>query len=255
MVNIIEYSKGKDSLEKREKYIIDLINKLDKESYDLYSDIIDCSDNSYYQLPNSSFRCNELAHMFDEVLDAYEYLNNINENSVMSATRRFQLKRMLTLITTVYAFYANALLGIVSFVLLNNKASKDYYNELVDIESLYNNFDEDRITKIESTLQYCARLYNTNLKRMKKKSKEIKEDDEIGINVLIANSYIHGYINNEIDIDIFYELPELIQKNIMNILKKDLNCDKNNLSELLYLAKNKDDKSLKLVKEYKQTKK
>ena len=252
MENIIEYSKGKDSLEKKEKYVNDLICKLDRESYELYSDIIDCSNTSYYQLPNLSLRCNELSNIYKEVLNAYEYLNNINEDNVMSATKRFQLKRMLTLITTVYAFYANALLGIVSFVLLNNKASKDYYNELVDIESLYTNFDEEKITKIETTLKNSIRLFNKKLDRMKNNTKELK-DDENSINILVANTYIHNYINDEIGKEVFEYLPVSIKNEIIFLLKNDLNSDSNDLYELLDLVKNKDNNSLKLIKEYKKT--
>lgn len=252
MENIIEYSKGKDSLEKREKYINDLISKLDKESYELYSDIIDCSNTSYYQLPNLALRCNELTNLFKEVLSAYEYLNNVSENNVMSATRRFQLKRMLTLIATVYAFYANALLGIASFVLLNSKASKDFYNELVDIESLYTNFDEEKIIKIEATLKNCSRIFNKKLERMKTNTKELKNDED-SINILAANTYIHYYINDEIGKEVFEYLPVSIKNEIVFLLKNDLNSDSNDLYELLDLVKNKDNNSLKLIKEYKKT--
>ena len=43
-MNILEYVNGKDSLDKKEKVVIDTIDILDRESFNLFGEIIDLSD-------------------------------------------------------------------------------------------------------------------------------------------------------------------------------------------------------------------
>ena len=48
-MDLMEYAKGKDPLYKKEEYLFDVVEKLDKKSLALYREIMDLSDKSLYK--------------------------------------------------------------------------------------------------------------------------------------------------------------------------------------------------------------
>ena len=244
MVDILDYSKGRDYLENREEFLFKLISELDKASYDLFGEIVSLSSDSYYKIDNLLTRVNELSRLYNETKESYVYINKIEQSSYDYAAKRFQMKRMLTAMTTIYAFVANALLGILAFVLLNDRATKDFCNELDYINERIRKFDENELTRIKDTIENCSRILSGKIKRMENESEEYNL-------ITAANSFIYSYIEGLIEFDIINSLNDDIKKIIINILKNDLESESENLFELLERSKEIKNNGLKLFKEYK----
>ena len=164
---------------------------------------------------------------------------------------RFQLKRLLTAVTTVYAFMCNALLGISAFVLLNQRASEDFVNELVYINSRMDKFNEEQLRKSGSTIDNCTRLLEKKLEDMNPSGDLFRIINDGSLEVTQVNGFIVAYIEELIDYDTIDTLSDKLKGMMISILQKDLNIDSDNLQELLEHAKRLNNDGLKLIKEYK----
>lgn len=246
MIDIIDYSKGKDYLENREDFLFKLIDLLDKESLELFNEIVDLNNNSLYKIDNLIYRVEGLRRLLNETAESFAYINEIELSSYDFAARRFQLKRLLTAMVSVYAFLANALLGITAFVMLNHKASTDFCDEIEEIGEKVKRFNENDIYKIRETINNCGRILNGKIKKMEE---DIKTGDLID-NYGEANQYINLYLYNKIDDDYIGKLSETTTIRMIELLKSDLNSDSNNIYELLELAQSKKENGKKLFKEY-----
>ncbi len=165
MEDILEYAKSKDPLESREQRLFDMVNKLDIDSFDLFSEVIDLDNSTFYKFQGLVNRCNQLIDLYNKTNEAFEYLNLIEQESYTYAARRFQTKRMLAAMATIYSFIVNALLGLATFILLNNSANKSFVEELEKANEQMQKFDEVKLKRIETTLGNCDRLLHGKEKR------------------------------------------------------------------------------------------
>ena len=252
-MDIEEYIKGNDSLEKKEKYLRDVIDTLDKESFELFNEIIDLSDESVYKIIPLYERTHHLTEMYNSVLEAINYINKIEASSFEFAFKRYQLKKLLISLTTMSTFLLNAILGIFSFVVLTKKANKDFADELVEIYNSMETIDDDKVKIILRTLDNCARLLNGKKNKIFEHLKEIQPNIKESLCVMICNDAIRGFINDEVSLEQINSLDPFYKDTIVNILKKDLNIDTCDLNELLLLAKENSKKDKMLLLENKMT--
>ena len=251
MTDILEYSKGTDKLENREDFLFQLLNDLDNESYQLFSEIMDLGDTSYYKIDNLYSRVKYIRDIYNKTVESFKYVGKIEQSSYDYAAMRFQLKRLLTAVTTVYAFMCNVLLGISAFVLLNQRASEDFVNELVYINSRMDKFNEEQLRKIGSTIDNCTRLLEKKLEDMNPSGDLFRIINDGSLEVTQVNGFIVAYIEELIDYDTIDTLSDKLKGMMISILQKDLNIDSDNLQELLEHAKRLNNDGLKLIKEYK----
>lgn len=249
-MNIESYTKGNSSLEEKENTINELVNCLDEQSFDLFSEVIDLGTESYYKLSNISIRLKELSRISTEVLKSYDYLSYIEQDKCQSIYRKFQLKRMLTMIVTIYSFFANMFLAVISFIVLNNKANKDFISDYKEIEKL-DLFDEEKLKRINITLDNSLRIFKNKLEKMSEHEKELFNNKNINNNCTIySNEILYQYLINRVSYDEMMILPQIIKDKIVDILKSDLRVDIDDYSKLLTIVKENNDNSLKLIKEY-----
>lgn len=241
-MNITSYFKSTAPLEKREALLFKMIDELDKESFILFNEIVDLSDESYYKLESLATRIISLIKIYKEIDESFEYINKIEESSYDYAAKRFQLKRTLIAITTVYASIVNFILGITSFVVLNDIASKEFIDELNNINDKLSEFDKDKLIRIRRTLENTTRLFCGKLKRIANNN-ELTDSNNMLL-LIIANDYIKDYIEGNIPTEKINFLSDKIKDRITSILKKDLNIDNNNIYELLNIAKKNNQKRL-----------
>ncbi len=249
-MNALEYVKGKDSLEDKEKFVYDTFNKLDKESFDLFNEIIDLSDYSYYKLMSLYLRTNKLASITKDTIEASNSLNKIEENSFSYATRRYQFKKLMVIFATMFSFLSSSILALLAYVVLSKKANKDY---AIELESVYNAMeivDEDKVKIITNTLQNCQRLLDGKERKILKHLLDSKDNEEVLNNLVLINETIQNYIDGNINYESINKMNDEFKNNLKGILMQDLNAEEEDLFNLLELAKYKNISSLKLIKDY-----
>lgn len=235
-MDLMEYAKGKDPLYKKEEYLFDVVEKLDKKSLALYREIMDLSDKSLYKTDILKSKVMELMELSASLSNAFVYLNEIEMSSYNFANSRFMFKKMLTSIMTVYAFLANPILGIISFVALSKKAGDDYINELLDINDVIDKFDFDKVRRINRTALNCDRMITD--KCIKEEQLEESSTDTLEYyNILKANYYIINYLRGSLDESLLDTLDNDTRNLLMEILQSDLNSESDNIYDLLERTK------------------
>ena len=262
MKNLEIYIKGTAPLEKRETIIFDLINSLDNESYKLFNEIVDLSDNSYYKLSNLNTRSKELKRIYLLTNDLFEYIKNIETSSYDYARKRWLLKCFLTAYATLQVFLTSELLstgiittqtvqnyiitaviGVGAFTILFKKANDDYSYELSTISESVRRFSSQRLEVIGSTLDNCERLIYAKYKRH-------ENDENIDELITEANNVIASYIDDKTTETEINTLSDQLKKLIVEILKQDLTSESDDLFGLLKEAKSNYYQRLKLIREY-----
>ena len=244
MTDLARYFKGRTPLDEREKVFFDMVDKLDKESFNLFCEITSLNDESTYKIDSLIMRSEELYNLFLVIEDCFEYLEKIEQESGIYAGNRLQAKRLLAGIMTANLFMFNFLIAIIVFVMINMKANKDYAEEFSKICDRVFKFDEDQMRIIKTTLENCQRLLKGKMNRL---NVTLKEDYD-GI-IVKSNSVIGEYINGEIGEEYINKLPIEVKNNIVNILHQDLNVESTNIYELLGLTKKKYNDNIRLIKE------
>ena len=249
-MDLMEYLKGKDKLENKEKLVFDFVDRLDKESTILFDEVVSANLNHSYKYNGIVFRVQYLSHMFNKVSEALDYIGNIELNNICYANRRFQLKRVLTSITTVYAFLANPLLGITSYILLSKMANASYVDEIKYIEENSNKFDSERFDKIKLTFDNCNRIMNHKAEEyleLLKKFNENPNNPDINYDSFISNIFIKYFFDGTLDKSFYEVIDEKTKNNIVKLLQEDLNVENDNLIELLEMTKENEENNLKMV--------
>ena len=167
----LQYFKGTDRLEIREEKLFQMLDNLEKETTALFEEVLTTTTKDLEQLENLYTKYQDLSKKGQILKEAFDYLLKLESSSYDYAARRFQLKRVLTAMLTLFAFLSNALIGVVGFILLNDRAFKDYIKELVTINEALEQFETETITKIEITLSNCFRI-------LKRKQKELGQENE-----------------------------------------------------------------------------
>lgn len=143
-------------LEEREKDLFNKITELDQESLVLYQVLFEKRKEKEIEEEILS-RLTQLNHLYEEIKDGYYYLYAVEEQTKRFATLRALWKGILTLSTTAFAYEANPLLGIISFVALAKMTSSQYVQELKGIEEAMNQYNcLDQMNTIENTLGNCS---------------------------------------------------------------------------------------------------
>ena len=150
-------------LEVREEALFKLMDVLDADSFSLFKEVVDLNANSIDKVTGLIEWLDDLVKGYYKASNDFEELNELELENYTYAARRFQMKRMLAGITTIYALLSNILLGIASFLLLNNRANKDFTKEIEVIGEKVRRFDEDKLRRIECTLSNCERLLHSKI--------------------------------------------------------------------------------------------
>ena len=248
MKNIVEYSRSNASLDEKERFLFGVIDILDKESYKLFSEIVDLSDESFYKIGEISFRIIELYQVYINAKKAYDYLDMIEQSRVIYATKRFQLKTLLMAFTTMFAFLNNALLGIISFVALTKVATSDYVREIGEIGITYSNFDDNKLETIKTTIENCDRLFSGKVRKMSELLQSTHNEDDEGYTAIIVNDFIELYLDGEITDDVLLSISDKYKEKLKQILKKDLNSDSDDLTTLIQEFKKHNEECKKMTK-------
>ena len=244
MIDVRGYFKGDDSIENKEELLFSIIERLDQESYRLFSEIIDLDKESTYKIDSLALRCQELNFLYLAIEDCFNYLNDIEVKGYAYASKRLQSKRLLASVVTINLFMFNFVLAIIAYIMINRKANKEFADEFARISERVFNFDEERLDLIKRTLDNCNRLLEG---KMNKLSITIEHDYD-GL-IAKSNDIIEGYIRGKLGNDYIEKLPPDIQNHIVNILHNDLNVDSKDIYELLGLTKEKFDTGMKLIKD------
>lgn len=248
MTDIVEYSKSKASLEEKEKFVFEVIDILDKESCKLFGEIINLSDESFYKVKEISKRIIQLYQVYIKAKEAYDYLDLVEQERGIYATRRFQFKSLLTSLTTIFAFINNAFLGVISFVVLNKEATRVYVKELEEIEKNYKKFDDDRLKLIKTTIENCDRLFCGKVDKMNQVLQSTQSKDDDGYKAIIVNGIIELFLRGEVDESRLLSMSDEYREKLKQILKSDLNSNTDDLPTLIKEFKNNNDENKKLIK-------
>ena len=207
-------------------------------------EVVDLNKESLYKMPDLINRTDELLSVYKDVFDFYDYLETTEESYLDSAAKRFQLKRMLTSVATVYALMANILLGIAAYFVLNQKANKDFAIELGSFSEKLSKFDSERLTKIAITLENSKRILKNKVHAMAGKT------DDNSRNTIFANFYISLFLKQEMSEADISLIPEHTKEKIISILQNDLDTEENDLFILLKHLKQQNDNNIKLIHSY-----
>ncbi len=248
-MNIAEYSKSQDSLENREKALFEMLDTLDKDSFELFGEIIDLDVNSSQDLEKLIVKTRSLIQTYLETNEAFNYLYVIEAKSYIYILGRLLLKSSFGLTASVTFIIINIIQHIYSmlFVLLSIslfyvnqiRANRKFSEEYTDTYDKTLKFDEKKLKRIKDTLDNCSRLL----------SGKIKQSGDNGLDSVItfADYYLSLYSNNMITIDEIETLPLGIKNIMIIILNQKLNKNEHDLSTLLTAFSNKN-KELKLKK-------
>ena len=155
-------------LEEREKDLFSKIAQVDRESLQLYKILFEKRKDKVVEEDILS-RLTKLNHLFEEIKDGYYYLYALEVQNKKYANLRAMGKAILTIITTAFAFEANPILGIASFVALSKLAGDEYVKELEYFDEVLNQYNcADQMTTIQNTLGNCT-FYAEKPKEYRKK--------------------------------------------------------------------------------------
>ena len=246
-------TKSNVSIDKKEEKVFELIDRLERGINQVFDEVLELNTDSIYKVPNLSYRLTELTSLLDDTYEAYDYLHTIGLEDYQDATRRLQLKRMLATTVSIWAFLSNPLLGIGSFILLNNKANKDYALEIESIDEFTDKYDDERIERIVNTLSNTCRIFNGKVIKLSNKVKEIEESqDKNDVLTLVASECIELYVSGKMDNSFVEDATDELKNKIISTLKRSLKSYSTDINELLELEKIHNEDSVKLIKEYKK---
>ena len=237
------------TIEEGENFIFNAINKLDVESYKLYSEVNDLSTLSLYKAKELAGRISEMKWVYEQIKQGYDMLDIAVQNKAISINNRKRLKMLIAASVSTFAFVSNAILGIISLVVLNSKAISDFMAEIEDFKKSYNRYviADSKLELIENTIKNSDRIYNGRRYVIGRALENISsEDDEMYIACRV-NGFLELYLNGDIEDENILELSDEYKKVLLKILKSDLNSDDENLLTLLHQYKDYND-NLGLVK-------
>ena len=249
-MKVIEYIKTIKPLEEREKYISDLIISLDKESFELFNEIMDLSDESVYKLIPLYKRTIGLTDIYNGITEAINDVIKEESFNYNSVNGKYQFKYLLITIVSFYAFMTNALFGILAFILLTRRNNKDFANDVVDIYDSLDVIDDSREPIIHTTLDNCARILNSKKEKIIQHCFDSELDLSEKLRMMVSNDAVKDFLNGDISTKDISFYREEYKKSIINMLKKDLNIDSEDLELLLNLTKDKSENGMKLIKQY-----
>ena len=242
-MEIVEYMKGKAPLEIREEKLFELVNEIEKETNDLFSEVTSTNKESLFKIMSLLVKCRLLSDKYKQIYDSFSYISEIEVSSYYYASKRYELKMLLTTMISVYAFMADAILGIASYVALSTSAKNYFLYELNYINENMKRFDDSRIKRIGTTLDSSKRIINGKKDRL---VDIIKTDPVMRDRIILENRFILELLEGSKGLEDFYTLPNEVHNGIINILKDDLNYDSNDINVLYdILIQDKNDKETK----------
>ena len=186
-MEIVEYMKGKAPLEIREEKLFELVNEIEKETNDLFSEVTSTNKESLFKIMSLLVKCRLLSDKYKQIYDSFSYISEIEVSSYYYASKRYELKMLLTTMISVYAFMADAILGIASYVALSTSAKNYFLYELNYINENMKRFDDSRIKRIGTTLDSSKRIINGKKDRL---VDIIKTDPVMRDKIILENRFI-----------------------------------------------------------------
>ena len=234
-MNIVEYSKSLDPLKDREQALFKLLDDLDQDSFELFGKISSLDINSPHDIEKLIIKTKELIQTFHETTEAFNYLYGIEAQSYFYIFGRIGLKSGFALATSTSFIYLNynqhvysllvSVLSIIFYLMIQIRANKKFYAELNKTYNKTLEFDEEKLKRIQDTLNNCIRLLNGKIKNTNK--------SELENEIVYANYYLSLFKNNMITYDEILALPTSIKNIMTTILKQRLNKNDNDLGSLL----------------------
>ena len=238
MKDFVNYFYSRGSLTEKEALLYELIDLLDKESYNLFSEITNLSNNSTYKLESLSNRMEELDDLLAQVDLGNICLKHQVENRNILADSKFYSKLVLLGAISTCIFRFDAILAILVLFYFFNKFDDKHELEKQKRTEKIKTFDNDKLKIINNTLDNCDRLLSGKMDRT----------SSLQISDRLANKCIESYIDGR-KLNIDY-LSDDIKEIIKTILTNDLNTNENSIEKLLSSAKENHNKTLKLLKKY-----
>ena len=249
-MGVLEYIKTIKPLEKREKYISDLIASLDKDSFELFNEIMDLSDESVYKIIPLYKRTIGLTNIYNEIDVAINDVIKEEAANYNSVSGKYQFRHLLITITTFYALMTNVIFGILTFIVLTKRNNKDFADEVVDIYDSLDIIDDSRESIIQTTLENCARILNSKKEKIIQHYFDSELDLSEKLRMMVSNDAVKDFLNGDISAKDISFYREEYKRSIINMLQKDLNIDSEDLELLLNLTKDKSENGMKLIKQY-----
>ena len=249
-MNILEYVKENHSIEEKQKECIKCFKFLDQESFNLFKEVLDLNNESYFKAESLIARCKKLTKMFCNLTDAITYMNDLESKNYESVSRRFLANGFAITISTVWISFFSLILGIINFIYLSLKANKQFAKDTGEIFNRLDYFDSNRIDLISRTLENSSRIIGGRIK----KTVDYLESSNVSIaeklTILESSEALKMYLDGKLSKEEVNMLDGSTKTYIINALKYDLGSDSNDLNELLDMLKNREDKNNKLLLEY-----
>ncbi len=236
-MSIVEYMRSRIPLEIREQKLFELIEEMERESFNLFDEVLNLNNESILKLVSLMNRCKLLTLAYNELAESFVYLNSIEDSSRFYASKRYELKMLMTITATLYAFMQDAMFGILSYVLLSTSAKNYFIKELKDIEANMERFDDIKLKRIGRTLDNSTRIIEGKYNRL---LDSIKQTPGLKEKIIFENEFIISLLEGTKTLDDYNELSIDLKEGILNILKSDLNSDSNNINELFDLLQNEE---------------
>ncbi len=129
-MDIVEYLNEKDDLEIREKRLFEIIDKIDKESYKLFSEVTDLDLNSYYKVDNLYIRINHVTDMLEEVSNIYDSLACLEANTLISIRKKRSRKKLLVALISSLIVFINLYIGLINYLIFSSIVDNSHIKKL-----------------------------------------------------------------------------------------------------------------------------
>ena len=224
-MTILEYAKSEAPLEERANHLFQEIDKLDKESFDLYNEISELDKLSPEIIEKYSTRINKMLARYTDIDSAFDYLRGRESHKYDVIAVQLLCKSVLVSYAVAFSYAADRLLGILAFILLTRNMFSTYMNDRKILDRRKDKYNFHQMYMTKTTIENGGRLLKGKI------DKTFKENHDIRF---YAKCYISLLLNGIIDIgdpDRFEEidnLPEPIKNTILELLQERLNIDIDN---------------------------
>ena len=145
-------------IEEREQFLLDALNRLDKDCYSLFCAVVDLDGSQMDKVNQLVNWLHDLIKKYSEINQAFEYLSDQEYLNEAYAIGRLQMKKMLANVVSLNAMILDLTFGLLSLYVLRSIAKRDFEREKEIIDERRKLLDEDLLNRVECTLSNSDRL-------------------------------------------------------------------------------------------------